>query len=124
FGVGFVGCAAWYFWPVRADSVVLDEQSPLDHTILVECFWSQPPAVVPSYGFYLLQFVGNQGDGGISSTSQQPGTPLPITDNPSGYHACKFTNFSSSKIIKVEARFQLDYMESIKRDNGTTGSGN
>jgi hypothetical protein len=97
------------------------KESSLDNTILAECFWSQFPTTVPSYGLHYWELTASIMDGGILSTSQQPGSPITWKlEEPTHFDACQFINFGTAPIIKIEVEFQVNYHEVILEKNSNT----
>ena len=124
-GFAFIALLAFYMKPgwFGLTSKPTDKSS-LDQTILVECFWSQFPTAVPSYGLYYWELTFSAGDGAFLSTSQQPGSTITWDlGQPGHWEACQFTNFSNTPIIRMEAVFRLQYLEVVAQENGTR-SGN
>jgi hypothetical protein len=114
-GVVFLGFACVYFWPRP------DQGNSLDQTILFECRLSGLPGIMPEMPFYEIQLVGQEdADAGFLSFGQQPGEKLPWSDfDPKRGCMCKFTNFGSMPVFNVEVDIKIQYLESVKQENGT-----
>jgi hypothetical protein len=121
----FLCGAAWYFWPAvkTSDAEAESKRLPLDQTILAECYWSQPPASVPSYGLYYFQLAGRSFDGALVSSSFQPGSPANFPKEFTYFVACKLSNYSDKQLTGVELNLHLDYRLAIKNSDGRNTSG-
>jgi hypothetical protein len=64
-GTIFVALLIFYLKPIWFG--LQDNKSSLDNTILLECYWSQLPKEVPSYGLYYWELTASSADGGYVS---------------------------------------------------------
>jgi hypothetical protein len=130
FGIGFVGCAGWYFWPIQSSKTVRQTSSSLDQTISLECYWSRLPTTMPEYSLYYWEFAGGDDPiAGLLSTSGTSGAPLKFDfskpeNGPDHFNECKAVNYGHDPIIRFQANFQILFRKAVPNANGNgTSSG-
>jgi hypothetical protein len=121
FGIGFLGCVAWYFWPSKIEAGA--EKSPLDGEIQIASDPAQYPTVVPQNTFFELQLNNHfMMAGGAFLTSSQPaGSSLPLRDPsifPSNGIRLRISNYGKLAIVNARVTFPIEFMAIQKIDNG------
>jgi hypothetical protein len=140
-GVGFVGFAAWYFWPPQSSVQAIGappapspdpgggetkrgEAKKADPVIAVDCRLATLPGTVSASGINTLDFVYMPGDGGpigVGGTTSPPGTTLTWPTDRLMY--CEFTTHDSRELYSVQFNLHVSFHEAAKLLNGTIQNG-